>query len=200
MRGHYGVIELRELAKKLLKHELGHWLSAKELDFGVGDIEITIRCTGPNSYQPLGSTMIYPPCESLTNLEQVETYLISRITVLVSGVISEFYKNGRLEVEKANSALDFSADTDNIKIKELLSIARPIRFNGDYDLEDFSGQLTTIYSECWGKSEAIIKRQVELIKYLSDELSKIIIMSNTNYTIKASEINKLIQEHEEVSA
>lgn len=104
----------REEYLRVLFHELGHWLMAKQVGFDPLDIKLKIE--RPNDWYSYGSctTVLYRQCESLQNAAD---YLYHRQLVLEAHYNQGSYDSLQSSLYKGR------ASDDNTKLMELLYLS-----------------------------------------------------------------------------
>lgn len=159
---------------RVIHHELGHWLMAREMGFNVGQIFIK-RMRGKAS----GHAKVFPRAPSrLDTAEAVDDYLIRRIRVLLAGVIVEieWYKKtfGKAldedEVDHIyeNGVIDHSGINDKGKAEELLVILAGIRNESTAKYNDLTYQVRALFVEIYREAEQLVGRFLEKLFTLSD--------------------------------
>ena len=118
--------------KRVIHHELGHWLMAREVGFKTGGVYV-------DTYRgkAAGAATVFPKAANqLVTALAVEEYLTKRIMVLCAGVLAEiewYAKNiPNFEEEQVNDVyengvIDTSGLTDKGRIDELMIILAGIR-------------------------------------------------------------------------
>lgn len=80
-----------EVQRKVLRHELGHWLVARKVGSDTGDITIMIRQPSLG-HPPLqeGDSWVNP-APVIKNVDDLTLYLEDRISVLYAGLAAQKY-------------------------------------------------------------------------------------------------------------
>lgn len=159
---------------RVIHHELGHWLMARELGFTAGQIFLK-RINGKAS----GYAKVYPRAAiRLDSAELVESYLENRIMVLLSGVIAEieWYKKIFGEDEDSdyatriynNGVIDHSGLGDRGKAEELLVVLAGIKNDPTAKYTDLTTQIRTIFVELYEKAQDLAGRFIEKLNVMAD--------------------------------
>ena len=149
------LLHLRELARKVAQHEMGHYVVARLLGFRTGDVSIEI--IGPINGHRGGAAVIL--AEPMRTLEDVGCYIRRRIQVLYAGALAETLpprqsptKNvNRQEAMTIIGTPGSGAEQDAAKARELIRILRNIQ-HADEGVESGSEveqQLRAISDELW---------------------------------------------------
>lgn len=150
-----------QIKQEVCHHEAGHWVIAQEMGFEATDISITIY-KEDKSFSSSGSTRVFPRLEN-NSVEAIEEYLIKRISVLYSGVISQVIAIENTDIDTARNLLMTHGQDDERSITELLQILRGIRFPGKITSDELS-QLYEIRHECWQNAETLVEKNKERIQ------------------------------------
>lgn len=151
----------KKLKLEVCHHEAGHWVIAQEMGFEATDITITIHKDG-ELITTSGSATVFPRLEA-NSIEAIEEYLIKRIAVLFSGVISQAIVIENKDKDTACNLLKTNGLDDARSTNELLQILRGIRFPGKVTGDELS-QINEIQTECWKKADALIEQNKERIQ------------------------------------
>ncbi|ATN12542.1 hypothetical protein CRN80_24155 [Pseudomonas sp. FDAARGOS_380] len=118
--------------RRVIHHELGHWLMAREVGFKIGGV-----CVDTYRGKAAGAATVFPkPSNKLVSAQAVEEYLTNRIMVLCAGVIAEIewyvkntlnFKTENVNDVYENGVIDTSGLTDKGRIDELMIILTGIR-------------------------------------------------------------------------
>jgi len=158
---------------RVIHHELGHWLMAREMGFSVGHIFIERK-----SAKASGHAKVYPRAPSrLDKAEAVDDYLSKRIRVLLAGVIVEieWYKKTfgdelgkQLDRIYENPVIDRSGINDKGKAEELLAILAGIRKAPTAQYNAFSDQVRALFVEIYRDAKLLIEAFLEKLFALAD--------------------------------
>ncbi|QXB24168.1 hypothetical protein [Lelliottia amnigena] len=153
----------RETICRIIHHELGHWLMAKNVGFGAK--EITIGRTKHNS--PCGSALIDPkPLIQFQQVNDIYTHLLNRTSVLCAGVIADIewhkkyasfdYSDDDTHYLYENGIMDTTGLSDSGKIEELLYVMNGIKNLPSIDKVEIMNQRHEIITEAWNKAYKVI--------------------------------------------
>ncbi|TFZ37798.1 hypothetical protein EWW49_00335 [Pseudomonas syringae] len=158
---------------RVIHHELGHWLMAREMGFSVGQIFIQ-RMNG----QASGHATVYPRASSrLCKAEAVDDYISRRIRVLLAGSIVEieWYKKTfgaalgkQLDRFYENPVIDHSGIGDKAKAEELLVILAGIRKELKAKHNFLPDQIRILFVEIYRDTKLIVETFLEKLFILAD--------------------------------
>lgn len=162
---------------RVIHHELGHWLMAREMGFIVGEISIE-RMQGKAS----GHATVFPRAQSqLTTSEAVDDYLSRRIWVLLAGAIVEieWYKKtfgqrleeGVFDRIYNNRVIDNSGVSDKGKAEELLAILAGIRNEPTSKRNALTDQVRTLFVALYKEAALIAREFLETLFALAELVS-----------------------------
>lgn len=163
---------------RVIHHELGHWMMAREMGFSVGQIFIK-RMHGKAS----GHAKAFPRAQSrLDTAESVDGYLSNRIKVLLAGTIVEieWYKKafGKNLIQEdfdsiyENGVMDHSGVNDKAKAEELLVVLAGIRNERTARYDDLTKQIRTHFVELYHEAEQLAESFLEELFVLAELVSK----------------------------
>lgn len=163
---------------RVIHHELGHWLMAREMGFSVGQIFIKLM-HGKAS----GHAKAFPRAQSrLDTAESVDGYLSNRIKVLLAGTIVEieWYKKtfeqsfdqDDFDRIYENGVIDHSGVNDKSKAEELLVVMAGIRNERTARYDDLTTQIRTHFVELYHEAEQIAGGFLEKLFVLAELVSK----------------------------
>lgn len=162
---------------RVIHHELGHWLMAREMGFEVGKIVINSSRGKASGY-----AKVFPRASSqLDTAEAVDDYLSRRVRVLLAGVIVEiaWYKKtfGESLSDKdlkgiyENAVIDRSGIGDKGKAEELLAILAGIRGGTRAMDKDLNNQIRVIFVKIYRETEQVVETFLEMLFVLADLIS-----------------------------
>jgi len=166
----------KETLIKVLRHELGHWLIARQLGFDVGDIEIEIikideKKGGANQYTHSGSSKVFlePTIKTFSDLHN---YLDQRIQVLYAGVLAQTHGQNLNNEELANAiALDAQGDQD--KIEELSILVRGWIREPDMDSAILDEKTNEFITRSWNNCKASIADIYPTLEKMAHEMARV---------------------------
>ena len=180
--------------REIIGHELGHWVSAKHLGLNVGAIKIKID-TGARG-QPFHSaaTTIFIEC-NLNSVDDVYRHVANRISILFSGVLSQFIFTNQDNTTTAKDLLQTYGQDDESKIYELLHIARGVKFSGKMSKDNEICQKKQISDECWSKSLEIVEKRKDEISFICQKISNELFMPGKWYCFCEDKLNNWLTEY-----
>ena len=129
----YKILQLNmaDYAESVIRHELGHWITAKHFGVNVGQIEVCISGSIRNGFEHQGYAQIFP-FPSIKNLVDIKQYIDQRITILIAGFYCQFlFLTEKLKEEFADYNED-QTQKSNIYQKYIAS-------NPSYNIDDIPG-------------------------------------------------------------
>lgn len=148
--------------KRIIRHEVGHWIVAKVLNFNPSIIKLSSRDGG-------GTDLCL--IRSINTTEEVVMYLEERIQVLYAGCLSEkSYGDEPLTVKQQKAAANTWNSTskdDATKAQQILPIIRNIKFPSTSDQETANKELRDLGEELWKSTVKIIDSKRQEINYLA---------------------------------
>ena len=161
-------LDRRRALMPSVRHECGHLLVARNLNFATGDIQLLEQTAGA------GIELVL----SLRNIEEVLSYLEKRIQVLFAGALAESIRGGQIQCDVAFNLMDSptaSAGHDFAKIKELLRLWVGLSCP-DLTQKEFGDRLTELKDRLCEEVRAFIEANIpridELALFFLDELEK----------------------------
>lgn len=159
---------------RVIHHELGHWLMAREMGFTAGKIFLK-RIGGKAS----GHAKVYPRASTrLSTAEAVDDYLTKRIMVLFAGVIVEvewYRKTFVKDLDEddidhiyENGVIDHSGLNDKGKVEELLVVLAGIRNGPAAKYPDLSYQTRVIFVELYNQAINLVGRFLDKLYTLAE--------------------------------
>lgn len=141
----------------LIRHELGHWIVAKEYGFNPKYIEI-------NAY---GGYLYSSPKPNITNFDELKVYLFKRITCLYGGLVSELLefnyesKEFSIDMNKFEEKIETTAKDDFSKIQELILIYRGFIRVKESDIQE---EINSFSNTCYFEAQKLIEDNYFLIQ------------------------------------
>ncbi|EJL7016487.1 hypothetical protein NMT49_003429 [Vibrio cholerae] len=161
--------------KRVIYHEVGHWLVAKTLGFGVGSIKIRVDANS-RGFGHAGSSHvdIHP---SLNNVNDVEKYLLDRLSILWGGIASQTVVDKR-DWEKI---LSTDAESDYNKTRELAYILRGLRYPSANTAEMELEQIDQITDETYQIAVSIINNNEKAWNNIAKNITSVVAKRNHDY-------------------
>ena len=170
--------------KIVIYHEVGHWLVANTLGFGVGSIKIRVDANS-RGFGHSGSSHvdIHP---SLNSINDVEKYLLDRLSILWGGIASQ------TEVDKREweEILSTDAESDYNKIRELAYILRGLRYPLENTAETELEQFCQITDETYKIAVNIINTNEKAWGNIAKNIMIVIDKSNHNYEFTKEQLSQ----------
>lgn len=178
--------QFKERRNSLIKHELGHWLTARHLGFGVGGITLRIdlaidRRSNKPFFGHYGTAHI-DPTPIFKALNDIDTYLINRLTVLYAGVAAQIMDIEDATEELTTKLLNTDGASDLRVIQELMPIIQGIRSQHPTDRETRANDAQPIMHEVWDNAR-------ELVRELKPKFEKLIPKLESRYTTYNQKVN-----------
>lgn len=164
-------LNLQDVIKRTIHHEIGHWLMARHLEFDVDGIKI-----GMNKHnQIFGMATVHPvPKSKFSSVDEVYDHLLKRITVLCAGVIADIewhkkfastnYDHNDTEFLYANGIMDATGLSDRGKIDELLFVMNGILNIPSQEPTENSSQRQKIMLDAWEKASLFLDDNQDLFR------------------------------------
>ena len=171
---------------QIIRHELGHWTTAKSLGFSVGDIMINVSSDRRGGHH--ASSRIFP-MHSFENLNSLVDYLENRIAILYAGFHSQISRIDDTQKEHIDSIRDIDCSDDNSKIRELSIILRGIIHCGNLTTDNEEEQTLAILEKSDELSKKIFEENISIIAMMAPKISRKIIQPSEPYTILYSDLN-----------
>lgn len=178
---------LRGLLPRAAQHEVGHWITARQLGFPVGYLSLTIRDFN-GSYEG-GSEIILTA--SITTNEEIASYLEKRIAVLLAGVLAEWLKGDSIDMDAAAHSLTTTAANDSAKMVELANLLRNIRHPGISDAAEAQATLDVLLKPIHDQVAKLVIESKEVVHGLGARLASEVKAVGPEYRIERSEIEGL---------
>lgn len=152
-----------DTVRRIIHHELGHWLMSRHVGFDTGEIKIGMLA----NRTPYGHATVYPtPKSQLVQSIDIYDHLLNRTAVLCAGVIADIewhkrYSSSDYDSEDTqylyeNGVMDATALSDRGKIEELLYVMNGIKNPPSQDSEEIMNQHHEIRTEAWMKASEFI--------------------------------------------
>lgn len=169
----------------LIKHELGHYYIANELNFETGNITIT---------EHDGSCNIQLR-QNIKNKKEFRTYIENRICILLAGMQAEIIKTKEYEIQKEDtdklqSISETTALNDQSKAIELIYILLNY-FENNIKENDELDKINRYLAKFSNKAAYLIRIYIDEINYIAKKLSN----KEENIVISKDEIKKYSEEY-----
>ncbi len=177
--------------KKICNHEVGHYITSRELLFKTHGI--TAQFQLPNRHS--GEAGIEPWQSSISTLKGLEEYLERRIQVLYAGAIAEAMDiNGNYNSDFALKEWRTGGSVnDHAKIRELTHVLRNIKYPETTDEKNAQTELDTIDGSLISKAGYLVHERIELVHGIGDMLFQKVKSYNVKYELTEVEIEKVKQ-------
>lgn len=166
---------LKDLARRVAQHEMGHYVVATVLGFRCGDVSLEISGNGHKG----GASVDLPT--STGSLTETMSYLERRVQVLFAGAAAETMRSTspdkRVNQEQAIEILrrpGQGAEQDHAKVRELIHVLRNIG-HPDTDSADHvtvQAELDAIDLDLWLRAIALVERHASAICGLASSLAE----------------------------
>lgn len=175
-------------ARKITRHEVGHWVAANCCGFSAGDITVTLRGDGGH----LASASIELESD-LTSMELIKSYLRRRIIVLSAGAIAESMKQNGTFIDgyAAKELIHGGAQNDHKGIRELLRILRGMTYGVPKNEKKANGQLAVLNEELFKRTADLIELHADVVWNLSDAIAHKAKFTDQAFGMTESEIRSL---------
>jgi len=169
--------DLRQIAVRVAKHEVGHNIIARALGFRTGDVSIKIL--RPHGRYHGASAITLP--EAIEAIEDLRVYLERRIIVLYAGALAETLPDSgsptkKVNADKAHEILENpvqGAEQDFAKVRELLYVLRNVSRPGT-DLSDedaLQAEINELNHRLFNRAAELVEAYAETIIGLGDNLA-----------------------------
>lgn len=178
---------------KVIFHELGHWISAKNLGFTTGEIFIRIEASGPD--QKNWGHKAYSYSEFPVDYSDNEmAWIKKRLVVLSSGVAAQV----GIDQRERDAIFEKDAPKDDQRLndisRQLILLESPNSVNASVrEIED-------IRENAWQHALKIIHGHNLEISHLADRIKKKVILTWNDYRIELSEIEDWLSEISEINS
>ncbi|MCO7524861.1 hypothetical protein NJH54_10080 [Pseudomonas asiatica] len=158
IKGNVVPTHIRDQARKVAQHEMGHYVMARVMGFVTDGVSIEIRHNGH-----LGGATVQLS-ESLRSLDDVSSYLKRRVLVLYAGAMAETLhpahipKSGvdqEMAVKILNEGL--GAEQDYAKAREAILLLRNIEHPGTLEEGDVQQELNELAQSLWDRTVEVVE-------------------------------------------
>ncbi|MBJ2345829.1 MULTISPECIES: hypothetical protein [Pseudomonas] len=185
-----------DVQRKVLRHELGHWLVARKLGFDTGDITIKIRQQS-QAHPPVqeGDSWINP-APVIKNIDDLTLYLEDRISVLYAGLAAQTH-GLELDPVELGRVQEQDAATDLRIIRELVPVLRGTLHGPRVDQGTFSDQCLEALDPIWEKTKDLIATLYPKLDWMADQMGQKVISSNKTYVFTLRDLEAIEQNYPE---
>lgn len=186
---------LKDLARRVAQHEMGHYVVARAMGFRTGDV--TIELLGAFDGHRGTAEVTLPIATG--SIELVADYLRRRVLVLYAGGVAEALPRYGSPSKKVDidHALEIirnpasGAEQDHAKAKELIHVLRNVtRCATSSDVET-QAQLDELDRELFGRAVELVELHVDTILGLAGNLSDRVPAPKTLVVMTAVELENL---------
>lgn len=183
----------RDRIHRICRHELGHFLVARETGFNTGGLSF--------SFAPMighrGGSSIDPSKTGIATITNIVELLESRILVLYAGVIAESIDDvGNYDQAYAfNEWRNGGAIQDYALINELALVLRSVLHPGTMDKPAIIEELNDVNTRLAQKAFDMVLENNALIIKIALAISQKITFFNQTYTFTNNEIDRIIADH-----
>lgn len=149
----------------LMRHELGHWLTAQALGFEVGEIRVHRQDNGALH----ASAQCFPLTKLYGKNRKTIQYCERRVCILLGGVCAELLFDSNQTSQNSVRMLETTASDDYGKIIELVHLVASTRNVSELNFQDFQQDLI---AECWRSAATILEPRREDILIASQLMAK----------------------------
>jgi hypothetical protein len=145
-------------AEDYVRHEAGHLVAAKVLNFQTG--KIVLRAS-----QAEAEIILNP---RLPDVAAATDFMRRRVQVLYAGALAQSLEKGRATPAMANVFLDSTAINDHAKVRELVRIVVAMEHPEVTD-DVFATTLLQVAEELYLAAQKIVERQSTVIEGITEE-------------------------------
>ena len=188
---------LKDLARRVAQHEMGHYVIARAMGFRTGDVSVEI--IGPIDGHRGAATVMLP--EPTGTIDEVRSYLERRVIVLYAGAAAETLPqqhspSKRVDVNRAIEILrkpGEGAEQDHAKVRELIHLLRNVQHSTTDSLDDVVTQreLDVLDEKLFQRAVELVERYAEAIIGLGGNLSDRVTTPKQMVTLTAAELESL---------
>ncbi|WP_339430483.1 hypothetical protein [Pseudomonas sp. EA_65y_Pfl2_P78] len=182
----------RERARTLAQHEIGHYVVAKVMGFGTG--EVTVELTESGGHKAGAEVFLDLP---ITDIGAVVSYLERRVVVLFAGALAETLppchemQNRGVNNEKACEIFHspiMGAFQDSVRTSEALIMLRSVLNQAPCSLDEVDRQISAIGNRLWARTTNLVEQFEDVIVGVAGRLTQELKVSGSifNPIIRAS--------------
>lgn len=188
-------MELELHRKRLVLHEIGHYVAARALGFATGDVNISVRDLVSNA-EMNGGSIIRLSKEEIGTLNKVRDYLERRITVLYAGACAETLKpdSSNLKVDSEEAHKCPGAAHDFAKALELINLLRNIHYPATNcrDVSVIEAECKELDSRLWEKAIRVVERNAGTIVSLAKEFKGMVCFKPASVLEAMPEVRSMV--------
>jgi ATP-dependent Zn protease len=173
------------MSVEIIRHELGHWITANALGFEVG--EIKLQRLGKSELS--ASAQSFPHAFLYGKSRKILKHCEERIAVLLGGVAGEMLFENQTS-ERSLELLETVGKDDFQKITELLYLKASIRNIRKEDFQDY--QISKI-KKCWEIANKVLEERKNNINNASEKMRNIF-SNKRKIVFTKREIEEFMQE------
>ena len=183
--------EHRRHLENIILHEAGHYVIAKKFGFHANKIKICLLYQGGQYDCYVANNT----ARKLQNQAAIERFLEERILTIFAGVMAEALIEGKVDTEKARTALEGDGGrNDEGKISELIHILSNIRHANLAIETEFMEAPTAITRKLWDKAHTLVEAEQEVILDFTKRLAAKVEIGGVEYIFSEEDIETLLIE------
>jgi hypothetical protein len=166
----------KERARTLAQHEMGHYVLARVMGFGTG--EVTLELIGDNGHKGGSAIFLDQPTN---DIEALANYLKRRIIVLFAGVLAETLsprhdtRNRGVNQSKASEIFHspfLGAVQDNARVSEALMLLRNVQSRTPCSEQEVDREMTEIGNLMWARAISLVEQFEDVIVGVATRLTQ----------------------------
>ena len=177
-----------EQSLPICRHEVGHYIVAKQLGFKMNGINIKI-IDNRGCHDAENNLELY---RKLRTMKDILNYLDDRIQILYAGALAQSLSNGAVNTDHAEKYFEYGSDHDQKKALELVEIIRNIRYP-DSDENTAIKEIEQIRRELFSKTQNVVVSNERIICKLSQKLDSEIHQLGETYDFSEDKINDILK-------
>jgi hypothetical protein len=142
---------------EIVRHECGHLIAAKCLNFKTGMIQV-------EALEARAEIALMPSCQDIAELR---SYLIRRIKVLYAGVCAQCLNGNSVDGRRAIELLKSTARDDAGKSRELLRVFCATENWGPIDEESYSEKIQRVEDDLSTRALELVESEAAIIHSLT---------------------------------
>jgi hypothetical protein len=179
------VSHLKRRALPVARHECGHYVVARVLNFIVSGPQLVLHLGGHRGESEIQLHM------SASTVDEIVKYAEGRAQALAAGVLAESLDHGRLNIPKAiNLFKDTGATQDYAKYREMIYLIRNIKYGPETE-NNVKSQLQELDSKMWNDAAKLVELDHAIIEELAEMLADKATLVDQKVGLTSSEISSL---------